>query len=439
MRTLLLVLAALLVVTGPGPAQPLDGDLVLSLLQTNPTTLGAVVYFNPAKPNNITTLAVNFTRQNFDNWVRMAPNNTDLVVSETDYSLSRMINIDPGGNGTTIANYLPGGIQGFELDGDDTWIVAASSTSLLGVNHSTGKWTPYVLLALYPTFNEVCILREQGIHYVVANFVTSTLKPEVKLYSADRQGLTTTLMLTTGEPLLRLCGIEVDPKSGDFITTDFDGPSSSTLEPGGVEVNRVTVGGKITTLATFAVNGAKVNQENTFWAGGLVRGSSASTAAVMKFDMSTNTVLTIVQLPTLPSSLPISTVEVYGSHPLTCNGQGGPGAAIQVSLNSQRSTAGGAAYQIACSFGRRPGLRFRNGEWLHLDLTDSLFFLTAQNLAPTIFQQFAGTLSPFGSATARIKLPASFPANLGLTVFCAAVIYTPQGVVQVTNTHWFEI
>ena len=108
-------------------------------------------------------------------------------------------------------------------------------------------------------------------------------------------------------------------------------------------------------------------------------------------------------------------------------------------INSQNRFAGGAAYQIACSLGRRPGVKLPNGEWLHLNVLDSLFFLTSQNLAPILFRNFAGTLDVLGSAKASIRLPGSFPKNLGITVFCAAVIYNLQGVLQVTNTHWIEI
>jgi len=436
MRVLLLVLLVLLLGAAATSAQPMHGNLVLSLLSLNPTTLGAVIYVDPNKPSAVTTLTPNVTPRNFTNWVRMAPDNNDLVVAETDSSFSRLLRVDPGGFSATIVNFVPGGIQGFELDGDDTWIVAAAATSLFGVNHSTGKMYSYSLVAQYPTFNEVCILREQGHKYVVANFTTST-STAAKLYSLDRSGLKSTLMLTAGEPLLRLAGIEVDPKTGDFITVDFNGPQTNPPEPNnGVEINRVTVGGKVTTLAHFGVNGAKINQDDTAWIGGFQWGTT-NTTAVLKYDLNANAVVTVVLLPTV--QIGISTVEVYGSHPLTCNGQGGPGQTIYVTINSKNPFATSAFYQIACSFGRRPGVKLANGEWLHLNVTDPLFLLTVQNLAPFIFKGFQGQLNPFGSANAQIVLPKTFPSGLGLTVFCAAVIYQKQGVIEVTNTHWFEL
>jgi len=437
MRVLWLVLLVLLVGAATMGAQPLYGNLVLSLLNVNSLT-GAVIYVDPNNPSTVNTLTANVVRQNFTNWVRMAPDNNDLVIAETDQSFSRMLRVDPGGVASTIVNFIPGGIQGFELDGDNIWIVAAASTSLFGVDHTSGKWYSYSLVAQWPTFNEVCILREQGHKYIVANFTTST-GAVAKFYSLDRSGLKNSLMVTAGEPLLRLAGVEVDPKTGDLITVDFNGPATVPPEPNnGVEINRVTLGGKVTTLTTFGVNGAKVNQDDTAWIGGFQRGTT-NTTGVLKYDLNANAVVTMVLLPTVPLLMGISTVEVYGSHPLTCNGQGGPGKTIYVTINSKNPFATSAFYQIACSFARRPGIRFTNGEWLHLNVTDPLFILTVQNLAPFIFKNFQGQLNPFGSANARIDLPGNFPGNLNLTVFCAAVIYQKQGVIEVTNTHWFEL
>ena len=101
------------------------------------------------------------------------------------------------------------------------------------------------------------------------------------------------------------------------------------------------------------------------------------------------------------------------------------------------ASAPGATYQIACSFARRPAIQMPGGEWLCLNPTDTLFLLTAQNLAATMFRRFAGTLDGNGGASAEIRLPSGIPSNLGVTIFCAAVIYNTSGIVQVTNTHWF--
>jgi hypothetical protein len=446
MRTALPLVMAVMLAAIAIPAQPIDGNIVMSLIDTtnsaNPQN-GVIVYFDTLHPNTLTTMAVNATPSSFHNWVLMAPDNRDLVVAEASsgFTFANLVRFDPGGMPTTIAANLPGYINGFELDGDNTWICASASNYVFGVNHTTGATATYVSSTFaYPYFNEIAILREQGLHYVVANFTQSTgLYP--KIFATDRSGIITTLLYTAGQPLLELCGIEVDPRRGDFITLDFCGPlqTGTRLEPNGVEVNRVSLGGQITQLVNFGVNGGKIAQDDTIWLGGLVFGTAFNTPALMQFDLATSTVITTYTFQSLPNSLPISGVEIYGSHALTCSGQGGPGATIALDINSQNRFAGGAGYQIALSFGRRPGVKLPNGEWLHLNVLEGLFSLTAQNLAPMIFRNFSGTLDVLGSARASIQLPGYFPKNLGITVFAAAVIYNLQGVLQVTNTHWFEI
>ena len=59
---------------------------------------------------------------------------------------------------------------------------------------------------------------------------------------------------------------------------------------------------------------------------------------------------------------------------------------------------------------------------------------------PSIFQGFQGVLDAKGIANAQVNIPANFPPNLGITIFVAGVIYSPQlGVQTVTNTHWFVL
>lgn len=443
MRSILLSCAILSIGAIPGhraEAQPADGDVIISVLGSPNLNTGKVLYFDPNNASVIGTLASNDLSSSFHNFLRMAPNNLDVMVAEVASGLgySNLTSFDPAGIATTIAQTLIGPVNGMELDGDDTWIASSSQSFLYGVTMS-GVVTTFAQNATQ-AWNEIAILREQGYDYVMANF-SSVLTTEPKLLAANRQGVHTTLMNTAGPPLNRLSGIETDPRTGTFITTDFEGPSSANPEPNGVEINRVTSSGTVTTLVSFGANGSKVNQDDTIWIGGFVMAVPANVPAVIRYDLANNSVVTIVQLPTLGQTYPLSAVEVYGSHPLTVNGQGGPGQSIAISVNSQNPFVARHFYQLACSFARRPGIRFsQTGEWLHLNVTDNLFLLTSQNLAPSIFRNFTGQLDALGSARATIRLPGSFPANLGLTVFCAGIVFDQTGsITQVLNTHWFEL
>jgi len=440
------VLTLTLVASFATAQKPSDGDLVFSLLDANAYQNGAVVYLNPQSPGTVNTLTTNLQANSFHNWVRMAPYNSDVVVVEIDsaFAQSNLLAISAAGFPSTIVQGIPGAVNGYTLDGDDTWIVAAGNTSLFGVNHSSGALSSFILVGP-GLFNDVAILREAGIHYVIADFQT-TAAAAPKILGADRNGVTTTIF-GAADTLNRMSSIEVDPKTGDLLTGGFHGPAARPPGPNaGMNVNRVALNGQVTPLVSFeGANTIKVNPDDTAWVAGFVSNPSFTTA-VMHYDLANHAVITIVAIPAIPANPPapaiswsISGLEVYGSRPLTCNGQGGPNAVIHITIKSQRPRAVGAAYQLALALGRRPGFKAPNGEILHLDVTDSLFAITAQNLLPFLFQNFAGNLNVVGAAQAKVQLPGTFPTRLGLTVFCAGVIFDPTGVIQVTNTHWFEL
>jgi len=162
--------------------------------------------------------------------------------------------------------------------------------------------------------------------------------------------------------------------------------------------------------------------------------------AVLHYDLARNVAISFYRFPQIPaSSWSISGIEVYGSRVLTCFGQSGPNQIIRVDVHSSNPRAAGATMQVACSFGRRPGIRMANGEWIHLNVLDNLFLISAQNLVPSIFRYFNKKLTAFGSGRALIQLPVGLPFGHGITVFVAAVIYDNKGVIQVSNTHWFEL
>ena len=432
--------------TSSAPAQIKDGDVIVSAFfdLNQAFNQGVIMYFDPMNPTVLSTLTTEVVASSFHNWIGMAPNNADVVVSEVpnSFATSRLLQINPGGIAQTIAPLVQGSVEGFELDGDNQYIAIAglgSGSTLLSIDASNGTiQTLHLANGANDLYNEVAIMREGGVTYAVANFTLSSMTLP-KLLNLDRTGVQSTLLASAGNPLEQISAIDLDPRTGDLIVTDFDGPSQT--EPNGTEVSRFRLGGMITTLTAFVgANAVKVAQDETAYVAGFTVQGATFNNSVLRYDLKTNTVITIFQVSALSgANWSLSGVEIYGSHPLTVNGTGGPSATISVSLNSQDRFAPNASYQIACSFARRPGLTLPNGERLHLNVTDNLFSLTAQNLAPTIFRNFGGRLNALGSAAASIVLPASFPSGLGISVFCAGVVYNTGGVIEVTNTHWFGL
>jgi len=442
MRISILAFVTLLVPFNPVAAQPQDGDLVLSMIGGGQRADAFTVYFSPRPFGSLTTLHITRGLANWHNWVRMAPGNQNVVLADVDnaQTSSRLIRVDPTGRASTLAT-LPNGVTGFELDGDGRWIVTAVTrsaglaTHVHGVHDALGTVTTIFASPRGAALNEISILRERNIDYALANAAGGTGSVP-RVFGADRTGVTTTIVATPGNPLARITGIELDPRTGTFITTDLDGPTSSPPELQGAEVNRVSVTGRVATLVSFPLaSGARVNQDDTVWVTGAT--SSPVVAALMKFDLSRNAVITIIPLPYQPHQAMATAVEVYGGRPLTCTRLTPSGRTIRIDLLTQRLIPAGATYQLACSFGRRPGLLFSNGDWLHL-APDLMFFLSAFNLLPTVFVNFAGTIQSGQPVVAAVLLPLGLPANLGVTVFCAGVIMHGGGVLQTTNTHWFE-
>jgi len=442
MRLVLLASLTLLALFNSVSAQPRDGDLVLSMIGGGQMPDAFTVYLDPNRPAAVTTLYLTPGRANSHNWVRMAPDNSSVVLADVNnaQTSSQLIQVDPTGRARTLAT-LPDGVTGFELDGDGRWIVTATTRSaglpnyVHGVHHGSGTVTTVFASPRGASLNDVAIIRERNIDYVLANASGGT-GPVPRIFGADKTGISTTVVATLGNPLARITGVELDPRTGTFITTDLDGPTSSPPEVLGVEVNRVSVAGRVATLVSFPLaTGARVNQDDTVW---LTGGTSLPVvAALMKFDLSRNAVVTIIPLPYQPYTAMATAVEVYGSRPLTCTRLTPSGRIIRIDLRTQRPLPAGSTYQLACSFGRRPGLLFANGEWLHLT-PDLLFFLSGFNLLPGHFVNFAGTIRSGQPALAAVILPFGAPSNLGVTVFCAGVIMNRGQVLQATNTHWFE-
>lgn len=441
--------ALLAVLVTASPTQPKDGDVILSCLHSTAWAQGAVVYFDPSRPS-LTTLSANVAANAFSECLQMGADNESVVafeVHQTFFQGGWLVRIDRNGVGTTLAA-APLAVNGLDLDGDGQWVLSgpalgATGNTLYGVDDASGVLRTFVSVTPEgpAAFAGVAIHRERFPYATVAiNFQPVA---SLKVAGWSRQAIQTRLLVGSTEPLQFLSGVDLDPVTGDLITTDFKGRFSNPPEPnGGTEVSRVDVTtGRVSTIVGFSgANAVKVAADGTAFVAGHVLRSTYRDNAVLHVDLGTGAVKSIYTFPGFPSPpWGFSGVDVYGSRVLTCNGVGGPGARIAVALKSHRAGTAGAAYQLAASLGRRPGLRWPNGEYLNLDVTDPLFVASASNALPTVLRGFAGRLDASGRASASIDLPSTWPAALGLTVFVAGVVYDTQGVVQVTNTHWFEL
>jgi hypothetical protein len=401
-------------------SQPREGDLIAtSVYGSN----GFIVYLSPATPQNLTALALS---QNPASWVRMAPNNTDVVVREHVLHLgAQLASYDPNGISRSFA-LRHGGLSGFELDHDGRWVAVSPRTStpigdFIGIDDKTGAVTTF-FTCQYLSASDVAIDRDPGgPTFAVSAVRCNQTTCEWGLVLHDRQGRHTWLPLPAGA---WGGGIELHPRSGDYIL-----PYYLAKNAGSPCVARVSRAGVVTTLVSFDATAARITQDDHLWLSG--------TAGLLQYDLTGNAVVTLV-LHRPPGTFG-SGIEVYGSRRLVCHQPVTAPRRVTVTLQSRKPGDGNQVYQIACSLARRPGIRFPNGEWLDLDANDPLFLLTVLNGAPTVFQRFYGLTSPQGNATATVNIPGGLPPNLGLTVFVAGVIHDNTRVSTVTNTHWFVV
>jgi len=418
MRYVIFLILVLGTAVGSTPAQPQNGDLIYS-------AGGFTGYLNPARPGTIAMLTPVPTGF-FHTGIRMAPDNTNLVAGEgttttTPWS-GHLVMISPNGTKVTKSPTLEG--KAFCLDHDDKWIVgyanhpSPSKNFLYSIDHTTAAVVTYWTGPVTNAVNAAAIDRDPGssLPYVIALGGMST--PHIM--RADRQGNTTVIVSSSPTPFYTC--IEVHPRSGDYILGcwSFGG------------VTRMTKAGVQKILATgFNVNAIKVTQDDLAWC---AIEDPYGRPAALKIDLAQNAVLATVSTG-LTAGTPLG-IEVYGSRTLVCNQVSSSMAKVQV--QSHHPQAANAAYVLAASLARRPGIRFGAcGEWLDLNVTDPLFFVSALGLAPSIFSNFQGRLNPLRNASAQVNIPSGLPS--GVTVFVAGIIIQNGQVIQVTNSHWFVL
>lgn len=454
MRTAVLMILVLGIVTGGVAGQPKDGDLILSGVLTT-----LVVSVPPTGGYPTILFASQFLKGDPSRWwgwtvdgVRMDSGNRDLIVAVSEYYYSfqwnisqhyyrgHIVRVDPvTGSGTTILTNSIGWHQSLDLDHDDTWAVCGNTYDYFGMMQPNpyrfaswvagvrpGGQTFYVYqlskAAPFPNppasywvqTSDMLIDCDPGSPPYVVGFFDNK-SAQGSLCRVGSNGVQCTIV----NGLSWVNALELEPATGNYLVCESK--STSILKKDG------------STLATIPGTGgaaAKVNQDGTAWV--------VTCPGVALIDLARSTITTLVQTPAAYG------IEVYGSRRIVCNGTGKPGTSVMVNVQSRKAGDGGKSYALACSFNRRPPapaqcLQFPNGEYLFLDYTDNLFWTSFMGWAPSVFQNFKGVLDSKGNATAQVNIPSTLPPNLGITVFVAGVIYDATGVRTVTNTHWFVL
>jgi len=426
------------------PNWPQHGDLVVAVGGNGGGYTG---YLNPVNPGTLTPL--NTIAQAPANcphlWVRMAPNNSDLVVAGSNRAQQSdfLLNIRRGAPQARISTLasLPGvRSYGWELD-EDGWIAAAKSWStqnpnpnfLLHLSHGTPPTlTKSPTLFLSVEFREIAIDRDLGLSsppYVVVISGRWGAGPHPIVLRADRRGNVTTILTNPPSSFTRFRCVEVHPRSGDLLLLETGVSGAAGLLRMDKACTTVT-----TLLPGLLASALKITQDDFVWI------AANLSERVLKYDLVKNAVVATYPL-VVPSAHALQSIDVYGSRPLYCHKVSASTVNVNVQSRHPFLVPNQSRYALAASFARRPGIQFAHGEWLDLDVTNPLFFVSALGLLPGTFSNFQGNLSVsngVGTATAKVNIPA-MAQGLKIPIFVAGVIFDQNGVFEVTNTHWFVL
>jgi len=451
MRTVILVILITTALVGDLRAQPPQaGDLVV-VRNSGLGVPSCLFTWNPGTGIWTTLSTTPSSQSYYISCVRMAPNNSDLLITGGPNIPSQYLEQVDSKTGarTTLATF-PRSVEGFNLDHDNTLIatgytagVSPGTSHLWSVKYATSGPLTLSTLATYPfgtnthAFNAMTIDRQTTAAasppYLVAVFEgTTTAAP--RFLRMDRNGTQTTFVANLGGALRGLTAVEVEPLSGGLVTCSAYG-----------EVRLVNQAGTMTTLLTTSPTGRcdaiRTCQDGTIWVA-CTGTRTFRPGMILKMNAS-GVVSTMIPAPPLPANPNaklgwLEGLEIYGSRRLVCNQQS---TSVTVRLKSHRAGDAHRPYVLACSFNRRPPapatcLRFAS-DYLFLDWTDPLFWWSASGQSPLLFQNFRGSTDASGAATATVNVRASVPP-LNLTIFVAGVILNPAGPT-VTNTHWFVL
>lgn len=123
--------------------------------------------------------------------------------------------------------------------------------------------------------------------------------------------------------------------------------------------------------------------------------------------------------------------EIYSARYTGLSYEGLPEIGMPLRFNLTHAGRATQRYQVAMSLSNASGISLPGVRTIPLDF-DDLFILTALNQAPTVFENYAGTLDANGEATATFHVP-PIPALVGVTFHTAFVTVDQAAVTYVSN------
>jgi hypothetical protein len=328
---------------------------------------------------------------------------------------------------TTIAANLGSPIHGIDTDEDGSFVVVRQGGIMNRVSITGVVGT--ITTGLGANVNAVKWDLDTG-NYVAGNAGATPI-----LWRVSRAGVITTL--TNSIPGIGIVGgIDQDPRTGDFLVCGTS--TVARVTPAGVATAAVVSPAELNGANHLALlpTGHPDGEYNV-----AVADFGGAPTGLYTYDLTTGRLVsTILNYPGgAANGIGPSGVLVHQGRALHGEGNGRGGTNYRLGLRNPVSEAG-KTYVISGSFGARPGFQLPDGRQINLAL-DDLYFLTTQNLLPTIFQNFVGALLPNGDRDAFVFVLPD-PVIIGLRTFYSFAIVdaaAPNGIGFVSNTHAFTV
>jgi hypothetical protein len=428
-------LAALLAVAlpaGRAGSQLGPGDIVVTY-RDMATSGGRTIRLDPTG-GRVTTLVDKFPAPStglLGNWVEMGPANRDVWVAHDDGTQGSMFVLSPAGTVST-AHALAWRTDCFRFtdDGGITWsgYGGAFTDRLMRTDRSFGNLTTLVsgLPSLSLSHQEI----EDTGNHVVAFQSTSPLGGVAEVDT--RRGVVVKSLTGLGFTN----AVDYLKGAGKVYAVEFGAPGQPSATAGSLFEIDLGAGTVATLIDARTAAGAAVDRLNWIACTRDAHLLLGARHRIFRYDPASRM---IVKTWTYEAdrSQAVTGATVYGSRPLVLDTSGGtrPGGSVGVTVGFPHARAPGASYYLACSLGLRPGIRL-GAEILDLAF-DALFFISANNLAPGMFQSFQGTLDGSGRAAASVEIPALATLD-GLRVYVGAVAVIDRAVV-VGNSEGFTV
>jgi hypothetical protein len=390
------------ILAGHAPAQPTQGDLVVTSDHKGSFT-GAGVFYVTWPSSTLRTLHGGLTV----NAVKTAYGNARAMVIGTN--TGTLYYVDAAGAYTTITSKLPAGGAGVELDQDAySMVINFDDSRMYRVTQSGGVSTFLTFTATHGRPNAICRDGDSG-DWVVGTSNGLLLK-------VDR---VTAAISTMASGLGAIYDAEFMDQTGEF----------AVIREAGLAIVRRSGSVHYSRSISYA-NAVAVDHKS-----GRIYVATYLNHQIL--ELTSTATIVRNRIYSTPVDLQFTGIDVWDDQNVSTIAHGDRGSKVTIVLRFE--TSRGRPYAVALSLAQRPGIAFSAGNVLNMRL-DTLFLLTAGGALPYWTSGFAGTINTSnGLGYAYFTIPWNLSPGSCLYAGAAAVNPSAPNNLDVGNVMAIQV